>query len=91
VCDEPTAALDAHSGQTVMQLLRKVAVQPGRAVIVVTHDSRVLDFGDRVVHMEDGRIAPLEQPARIPPAEAFPDVSPELLRSELRNYEYRVL
>ena len=41
VCDEPTAALDAHSGQTVMELLRHVAVQPGRAVIVVTHDSRV--------------------------------------------------
>src|SRR5207237_6457321 len=41
VCDEPTAALDASSGQTVMELLRRVAVQPGRAVIVVTHDSRV--------------------------------------------------
>ena len=41
VCDEPTAALDAQSGQTVMELLRKVAVQPDRAVIVVTHDSRV--------------------------------------------------
>ncbi|MBX7103240.1 MAG: ABC transporter ATP-binding protein, partial [Gemmataceae bacterium] len=37
VCDEPTAALDAASGRTVMALLRKVAVQPGRAVIVVTH------------------------------------------------------
>jgi len=56
VCDEPTAALDAHSGQTVMGLLRKVAVQPDRAVIVVTHDSRVFSFGDRIVHMSDGLI-----------------------------------
>lgn len=57
VCDEPTAALDAHSGQVVMELLKRVAVQPGRAVIVVTHDSRVFDYGDRIVEMADGRIA----------------------------------
>jgi putative ABC transport system ATP-binding protein len=56
VCDEPTAALDAQSGKTVMELLRKVAVQPGRAVIVVTHDSRVFEFGDRIIHMSDGRV-----------------------------------
>src|SRR5262245_31869312 len=57
VCDEPTSALDAKSGQTVMELIKQVAVQPGRAVIVVTHDSRVYDFGDRVVEMSDGRIS----------------------------------
>ncbi len=56
VCDEPTAALDAHSGQTVMQLLREVAVEPDRAVIVVTHDNRVFKFGHRIIHMSDGRI-----------------------------------
>jgi putative ABC transport system ATP-binding protein len=56
VCDEPTAALDAQSGRTVMELLRRVAVQPDRAVIIVTHDSRVFDFGDRIVHMTDGLI-----------------------------------
>jgi putative ABC transport system ATP-binding protein len=56
VCDEPTAALDAHSGQTVMELIRRVAVQPNRGVIVVTHDSRVYRFGDRIVSMSDGRI-----------------------------------
>jgi putative ABC transport system ATP-binding protein len=61
VCDEPTAALDAHSGQTVMQLLRRVAVQPGRAVIVVTHDNRVFGFGDRIVHMNDGVIDHVEE------------------------------
>jgi putative ABC transport system ATP-binding protein len=61
VCDEPTAALDAHSGQTVMQLLKRVAVQPDRAVIIVTHDSRVYRFGDRIVSMSDGRIERVEE------------------------------
>ena len=56
VCDEPTAALDARAGQTVMELLRRVAVQPDRGVIVVTHDSRVYKFGDRIVSMSDGQI-----------------------------------
>jgi putative ABC transport system ATP-binding protein len=60
VCDEPTAALDAHSGRTVMGLLREVALQPGRAVLVVTHDSRVFDFGDRIVHMSDGQVERVE-------------------------------
>jgi putative ABC transport system ATP-binding protein len=56
VCDEPTAALDSQSGQTVMDLLKSVAVHPDRTVIVVTHDSRVLQFGDRLLEMADGRI-----------------------------------
>jgi putative ABC transport system ATP-binding protein len=60
VCDEPTAALDAASGRTVMDLIRQVAVQPDRAVVVVTHDSRVYDFGDRIVSMSDGRIESVE-------------------------------
>jgi putative ABC transport system ATP-binding protein len=60
VCDEPTAALDAHSGQVVMELIRRVAVQPDRAVIVVTHDSRVYRFGDRIVSMSDGRIESIQ-------------------------------
>ena len=56
VCDEPTSALDARSGHTVMELIKQVAVEPGRAVIVVTHDSRVYEFGDRKVEMSDGQI-----------------------------------
>ena len=60
VCDEPTAALDADSGQTVMKLLRNVALQSDRAVLVVTHDNRVFEYGDRIVHMSDGRIEKIE-------------------------------
>jgi putative ABC transport system ATP-binding protein len=61
VCDEPTAALDAASGRNVMELVRRVAVQPGRAVIIVTHDHRVFDFGDRIIHMSDGRVERVEE------------------------------
>jgi putative ABC transport system ATP-binding protein len=60
VCDEPTAALDAQSGQTVMQLISRVAVQPDRAVVVVTHDNRVYSYGDRIVHMVDGCVEKVE-------------------------------
>jgi putative ABC transport system ATP-binding protein len=61
VCDEPTAALDFETGQTVMRLLRQAAVRPDRAVIVVTHDNRVFAFGDSIAHMDDGRIVKVER------------------------------
>jgi putative ABC transport system ATP-binding protein len=70
VCDEPTAALDAKSGHTVMELLKQVAVQPGRAVIIVTHDSRVFDVGDTIIHMSDGRIERTEMKTETRPATA---------------------
>jgi putative ABC transport system ATP-binding protein len=60
VCDEPTSALDAKTGHTVMELLSEVAVRPDRAVIVVTHDSRVFEFADTIAHMDDGRIQTIE-------------------------------
>ncbi len=62
VCDEPTSALDHETGRAVMDLLTKVAVREDRAVIVVTHDSRVFDFADRIAHMDDGRIVKTEVP-----------------------------
>jgi len=56
VCDEPTAALDAEAGQTVLEILKDAALAPERAVIVVTHDTRIYPFADRIAAMEDGRI-----------------------------------
>jgi putative ABC transport system ATP-binding protein len=56
LADEPTAALDSHSGRVVIEMLRDLARRHGRAVAVVTHDNRTLEFGDRIVHIEDGRI-----------------------------------
>lgn len=62
ICDEPTASLDAHTGQTVMSLMRDIALRPDRAVIVVTHDNRIFPFADRIIHMSDGRVTDVELP-----------------------------
>ncbi len=56
VGDEPTAALDTKTALGVMELLRRLATDQGRAVVVVTHDPRLERFADRVVRVEDGRI-----------------------------------
>ena len=64
VCDEPTAALDAQSGQRVLEILRETAVHPDRAVVVVTHDNRIFHFGDCIVHMNDGTIDQIETKSR---------------------------
>jgi putative ABC transport system ATP-binding protein len=54
--DEPTAALDRESGHEVVALLRRLALQRGTSVLMVTHDNRILDLADRIVTMEEGRI-----------------------------------
>ncbi len=61
VCDEPTSALDHANGKLIMELLRDIAVESNRAVIVVTHDNRVFEFGDRIAHMDDGHIERVEE------------------------------
>jgi putative ABC transport system ATP-binding protein len=66
LADEPTAALDSHTGRNVMQMMSDLAHQRGRAVVIVTHDSRVLSFADRIVRIEDGAIAAAEQEEYVP-------------------------
>jgi putative ABC transport system ATP-binding protein len=56
ICDEPTASLDALTGHKVLELLKEVACRPDRCVIVVTHDSRIFSFADRIAEMEDGQV-----------------------------------
>ena len=56
LADEPTAALDSENGKAIMGILAEIAKDPGRGVLVVTHDPRLLPFADRIVHIEDGRI-----------------------------------
>ena len=56
LADEPTAALDAENGHRVMELMRAMAHEENRAVVIVTHDSRVVDVADRTIRLEDGRI-----------------------------------
>jgi putative ABC transport system ATP-binding protein len=57
LADEPTAALDSTSGAKVVSLFRRLADQ-GRAVVIVTHDNRILGSGDRIIEMEDGLVVP---------------------------------
>jgi putative ABC transport system ATP-binding protein len=66
VCDEPTAALDHASGEAVMELLGSNAVHPDRAVIVVTHDSRVFHHAHSIARMDDGRIVEVTRPNGAP-------------------------
>jgi putative ABC transport system ATP-binding protein len=56
LADEPTAALDSQTGREVVELLRRLARDQGCAVLMVTHDPRILDIADRLLRMEDGRL-----------------------------------
>jgi putative ABC transport system ATP-binding protein len=62
LADEPTAALDGTNGMAVMELLAQVAQDTKRAVLAVTHDHRTLQFADRIINIDDGRIAGSERP-----------------------------
>jgi putative ABC transport system ATP-binding protein len=56
LADEPTAALDKQSGRDVVEIMQRLARQQGSAVLLVTHDNRILDVADRILQMEDGRL-----------------------------------
>ncbi|MBG1259725.1 DevA family ABC transporter ATP-binding protein [Nostoc commune] len=56
LADEPTAALDKKSGRDVVELMQRLAKEQGCTILLVTHDNRILDIADRIVHMEDGRL-----------------------------------
>jgi putative ABC transport system ATP-binding protein len=57
LADEPTAALDSKSGRAVVELMQQLAKEQACTILMVTHDNRVLDIADRIVHMEDGCLA----------------------------------
>lgn len=57
LADEPTAALDSKSGRDVVNLMQTLAKEQGCTILLVTHDNRILDVADRIVHMEDGKLA----------------------------------
>ncbi|MBD2259464.1 ATP-binding cassette domain-containing protein [Pseudanabaena sp. FACHB-2040] len=57
LADEPTASLDSHSGRDVVNLIQQLAHQQHCTVLLVTHDTRILDIADRTLHIEDGRLS----------------------------------
>ncbi len=63
LADEPTASLDADSGQEVMALFRSLIRQQGVTAVVVTHDPRIFAYADRVCEMADGQVRSREQPS----------------------------
>ena len=56
LADEPTAALDKESGRDVVDLFRRLADDTQAAIVMVTHDNKILDSADRIVHLDDGRL-----------------------------------
>ncbi|MDX2241759.1 MAG: DevA family ABC transporter ATP-binding protein [Leptolyngbyaceae cyanobacterium bins.302] len=60
LADEPTSALDKQSGRDVVDIMQRLAKQQGSAILLVTHDNRILDVADRIIYMEDGRLSTLE-------------------------------
>ncbi|WP_413173812.1 DevA family ABC transporter ATP-binding protein [Anabaena azotica] len=56
LADEPTAALDSKSGRDVVNLMQELAKEQNCAILIVTHDHRILDIADRIIQMEDGRL-----------------------------------
>ena len=56
LADEPTAALDSQTGKEVISLLQHLASQQEAAILIVTHDNRILGAGDRIIRIEDGRL-----------------------------------
>jgi putative ABC transport system ATP-binding protein len=61
LADEPTAALDSVTGRDVVDLLQYLARTNGCPILMVTHDNRVLDIADRILHMEDGRLQTVDR------------------------------
>ena len=76
LADEPTSALDSDNGRTIMNILADAAHQRDRAVLVVTHDPRIVPFADRIIEIEDGLLVSEKSdepgPLRLPKAAAWP-------------------
>jgi putative ABC transport system ATP-binding protein len=61
IFDEPTASLDGDTGRRIVDFVKKNILNDKRCIIIVTHDSRIFEYADRIMKMEDGRIISIEQ------------------------------
>jgi ABC exporter DevA family ATP-binding subunit len=61
LADEPTASLDKESGRNVVELIQRLCREQGASVVLVTHDNRILDVADRILHLEDGEIQSISE------------------------------
>jgi len=60
VLDEPTASLDGDTGRRIVEFVKKNVLNENRCIVIVTHDERIYEYADRVMKMEDGKIAGFE-------------------------------
>ena len=61
ILDEPTASLDGDTGRRIIEFVRNEVLTKQRCILIVTHDARIFEFADRIMHMEDGRITKIEE------------------------------
>ena len=61
ILDEPTASLDGDTGRNIVKFVREHILSDQRCIVIVTHDSRIYEFADRIVKMEDGKLMGIEQ------------------------------
>ncbi len=61
ILDEPTASLDGDTGRMIIAFVKEKVLNEQRCILIVTHDARINEFADRIIHMEDGRITGLDK------------------------------
>ena len=61
IFDEPTASLDGDTGRNIVRFVREQLLTEQRCIVIVTHDSRIYEFADRIMRMEDGRITGMDR------------------------------
>lgn len=64
ILDEPTASLDGDTGRMIIEFVKTRILSRERCILIVTHDARINDYADRIIHMEDGRIVSIDQVAK---------------------------
>jgi putative ABC transport system ATP-binding protein len=57
LADEPTASLDSQTGREIIEIMSRLSKEHGCSILMVTHDNRILDIADRLIRIEDGRLA----------------------------------
>ncbi len=65
LADEPTAALDGKTGRSIIELMQRLSREQGSAILMVTHDNRILDVADRTIHMEDGFLKEIVEKSKV--------------------------
>jgi len=61
IFDEPTASLDGDTGKMIISFVKENVLNENRCIVIVTHDARINEYADRIIHMEDGRIVDSEE------------------------------